>query len=68
MQEYNKLQNQEKVLQTEVEKLTAEKVEIEEKIIEKLQDQITQDKASKYLNKMLRSLRAKTKEQVSIFS
>ncbi|KAJ9573883.1 hypothetical protein L9F63_008743 [Diploptera punctata] len=60
--EYHKLQHQDKLLQNEVEKLSNEKVETEDKIIEKLQDQITQDKAAKYLNKMLKNLRSKTKE------
>jgi len=52
------------VLQKRVQRLSAEKVSLEDNILERLQDQITQDKAAKYMNKVLHSLRNKTKDQV----
>jgi uncharacterized protein (UPF0335 family) len=53
------------MLQKRVERLLNEKAALEDRILEKLQDQITQDKAAKYLNKMVRTLRDKTRDQVS---
>jgi hypothetical protein len=52
------------MLQKRVQRLSSEKVCLEDSILERLQDQITQDKAAKYLNKVLQSLRNKTKDQV----
>ncbi|PSN31759.1 hypothetical protein C0J52_14584 [Blattella germanica] len=60
--EYHKLQHEDKLLQNDVEKLSFEKIELEEKIIITLQEQITQDKAAKYLNRVLRTLRAKSRD------
>jgi uncharacterized coiled-coil protein SlyX len=52
------------MLQKRLKKLSNEKVALEDKILEKLQDQITQDKTAKYLNKLLCTLRNKIRDQV----
>jgi hypothetical protein len=64
-QDYHKNSHENKMLQKREERLLNEKVALEDRILEKLQDQITQDKAAKQLNKVLRTLRDKIRDQVS---
>jgi oligoribonuclease (3'-5' exoribonuclease) len=64
LQDYHKNSHEEKLLQKRVERLSKEKLALEDSILEKLQNQITQDKAAKCLNKVLRGLRNKTRDQV----
>lgn len=65
LQVYHKNSHENKMLQKRVERLVNEKVALEDRILAKLQDQITQDKASKYLNKVLQTLRDKIRDKVS---
>ncbi|XP_021931988.1 coiled-coil domain-containing protein 40 isoform X2 [Zootermopsis nevadensis] len=60
---YHKNSHENKMLQKRVERLVNEKVALEDRILAKLQDQITQDKASKYLNKVLQTLRDKIRDK-----
>jgi oligoribonuclease (3'-5' exoribonuclease) len=64
LQDYHKNVHENNVLQKKVQRLSGEKVSLEDSILEKLQDQITQDKAAKYMNRVLQSLRSKTRDQV----
>lgn len=64
LQDYHKNVHENNMLQKRVQKLSSEKVSVEDNILERLQDQITQDKAAKYMNKVLQSLRNKTRDQV----
>ncbi|XP_023727369.1 coiled-coil domain-containing protein 40 isoform X2 [Cryptotermes secundus] len=63
MLDYHKNSHEEKLLQKRVERLSKEKLALEDSILEKLQNQITQDKAAKCLNKVLQGLRNKTRDQ-----
>jgi hypothetical protein len=64
LQDYQKNVHENNMLQKKIQRLSSEKVSLEDSILERLQDQITQDKAAKYLNKVLQSLRNKTRDQV----
>jgi oligoribonuclease (3'-5' exoribonuclease) len=64
LQDCHKNSHEEKLLQKRVERLSKEKLALEDSILEKLQNQITQDKAAKCLNKVLWGLRNKTRDQV----
>ncbi|XP_069697468.1 coiled-coil domain-containing protein 40 isoform X4 [Periplaneta americana] len=59
----HKKMHEDKLLQKNLEKLCNDKISLEDTILENLQDQITQDKAAKYLNKVLCTLRNKTRDQ-----
>jgi hypothetical protein len=63
-QDYHKNSHENKLLQKAVERLSKEKLVLEDTILEKLQNQITQDKAAKCLNKLLQGLRNRTRDQV----
>jgi hypothetical protein len=52
------------MLQKRIGGLTNEKISLEDSILEKLQHQITQDKVAKQLNKVLQTVRNKTRDQV----
>jgi len=64
LQDYHKNVHENNMLQKRVQRLSGEKVSLEDNILERLQDQITQDKAARYMNKVLQSLRNKTRDQV----
>jgi hypothetical protein len=64
LQDFHKNSDEEKLLQKRVERLSKEKLALEDSILEKLQNQITQDNAAKCLNKLLRDLRNKTRDKV----
>lgn len=51
----------------EFEKINAQKYVFEEEILKKLQDQLTNDKAAKYLTKLLHQVRDKNHNLVSNF-
>lgn len=61
-QEGNYVQNQLKSLNTKLEKQGNNKMELEEKILELLQDQITTDKASEFRAKLLRQSQVKRRD------
>lgn len=61
-QEGNYVQNQLKSLKTKLEKQGHNKMELEEKILELLQDQITTDKASEFRAKLLRQSQVKRRD------
>ncbi|XP_069697466.1 coiled-coil domain-containing protein 40 isoform X2 [Periplaneta americana] len=63
MSDCHKKMHEDKLLQKNLEKLCNDKISLEDTILENLQDQITQDKAAKYLNKVLCTLRNKTRDQ-----
>nr|CAD7396560.1 unnamed protein product [Timema cristinae] len=66
---YHQLTAEDKLVQQEVEKLSNEKVQLEDAILQKLQCQITQDKAGRHMNKQLFNLRDKTRSQeVQLFT
>nr|CAD7570180.1 unnamed protein product [Timema californicum] len=66
---YHQLTAEDKLAQQEVEKLSNEKVQLEDAILQKLQCQITQDKAGRHMNKQLFNLRDKTRSQeVQLFT
>ncbi|CAG2054822.1 unnamed protein product [Timema podura] len=66
---YHQLMAEDKLAQQEVEKLSIEKVQLEDAILQKLQCQITQDKAGRHMNKQLFNLRDKTRSQeVQLFT
>ena len=50
-----------------MEQLDCEKCKWEEKVLGKLQEQITNDKASKYLGKLLRDMRTKNRDMVNVY-
>jgi hypothetical protein len=64
LQEYHKISHEDKLLQKTVERLSKEKLGLEDAILEKLQNQITQDKAAKCLSTTLQGLRRRTRDQV----
>jgi oligoribonuclease (3'-5' exoribonuclease) len=64
LQDYHKNVHENTMLRKRVQRLSGEKVSLEDNILERLQDQITQDKAARYMNKVLHSLRNKTRDQV----
>ena len=64
LQDYHKNVHENNMLQKRVQRLSGEKVSLEDNILERLQEQITQDKAARYMNKVLQSLRSKTRDQV----
>ncbi|XP_012273583.1 coiled-coil domain-containing protein 40 [Orussus abietinus] len=61
--EYQQSLNEEKNIDKTLEKLFNEKVEFEDKILEKLEDKVTHDKAAKYLNKLLQEARDSIRQQ-----
>lgn len=64
LQANHKNSHENKLLQKAVERLSKEKLVLEDAILEKLQNQITQDKAAKCMNKLLQGLRGRTRDQV----
>ncbi|XP_049802004.1 coiled-coil domain-containing protein 40 [Schistocerca nitens] len=61
--EGKKHSNEISALHRELEKLLTERTQLEDKILEVMQEQVTQDKSAKYLNASLRQLHEKTRSQ-----
>ncbi|XP_068084309.1 coiled-coil domain-containing protein 40 [Anabrus simplex] len=61
--EKDKLQRTLTTLEREVQELTLLKVNLEDRALDKLQSRITQDKASKYMNRLVQELRDRNREQ-----